>query len=169
VHVEEGIEGTQMSSETVYLTADGKQALESELHELLSVRRAGVIDRIHDTQADHDADDSGSLEEAKDELAQIDARAREIEHMLRHAAIIPEHENGNGDGAIHLGSHIVVRDAFGDELTWVIVGSAEANSRTGKISSESLVGAALLGRRSGDSVAVQAPAGEMTYTIVQVS
>lgn len=157
-----------MSSETVYLTADGKHALEMELHELLSVRRAGVIDRIHDTQADHDADDSGSLEEAKDELAQIDARAREIEHMLRHAAIIPE-TGGNGDGTIHLGSHIVVRDAAGDELTWVIVGSAEANSRTGKISSESLVGAALLGKRSGDTVAVQAPAGEMTYTIVRVS
>ncbi len=158
-----------MSSETVYLTADGKQALEAELHELLSVRRAGVIDRIHDTQADHDADDSGSLEEAKDELAQIDARVREIEHMLRHAEIIPENGNGAGDGTIHLGSHIIVRDNVGDELTWVIVGSAEANSRTGKISSESLVGAALLGRRSGDTVAVQAPAGEMTYTIVQVS
>jgi transcription elongation factor GreA len=158
-----------MSSETVYLTADGKQALEAELHELLSVRRAGVIDRIHDAQADHDADDSGSLEEAKDELAQIDARVREIEHMLRHAAIIPENGNGNGDGTIHLGSHITVRDVFGDELAWVIVGSAEANSRTGKISSESLVGAALLGRRSGDTVAVQAPDGEMTYTIVRVS
>lgn len=158
-----------MSSETVYLTADGKHDLETELHDLLSVRRAGVIDRIHDAQADHDADDSGSLEEAKDELAQIDARVREIEHMLRHAAIIPESGNGNGDGTIHLGSHIVVRDASGDELTWVIVGSAEANSRTGKISSESLVGAALMGKRSGDSVAVQAPAGEMTYTIVQVS
>jgi transcription elongation factor GreA len=158
-----------MSSETVYLTADGKQALETELHELLTVRRVGVIDRIHDAQADHDADDSGSLEEAKDELAQIDARVREIEHMMRHAEIIPEHEKGNGDGAIHLGSHIVVRDTFGEEATWVIVGSAEANSRTGKISSESLVGSALLGRRSGDSVAVQAPAGEMVYTIVQVS
>jgi len=158
-----------MSSETVYLTAEGKQALEAELHELLAVRRTGVIDRIHDAQADHDADDSGSLEEAKDELALIDGRAREIENLLRHAAIIPENGAGNGDGTIHLGSHIVVRDAFGDELTWVVVGSAEANSRTGKISSESLVGAALLGKRSGDTVAVQAPAGEMTYTIVQVS
>ena len=100
-----------MSSETVYLTADGKRALETEMHELLSVRRPGVIDRIHDAQADGDVDDSGSLEEAKDELAQIDARAREIENMLRHAEIIPEHANGNGDGTIHLGSHIVVRDA----------------------------------------------------------
>jgi transcription elongation factor GreA len=158
-----------MSSETVYLTADGKQALEAELHELLTVRRPGVIDRVHDAQADGDIDDSGSLEEAKDELAQIDARAREIENMLRHAEVIPEHTNGNGDGTIHLGSHIVVRDDSGDELTWVIVGSAEANSRTGKISSESLVGSALLGKRSGDTVAVHAPAGDMTYTIVQVS
>lgn len=158
-----------MSSETVYLTADGKQALETELHELLTVRRPGVIDRVHDAQADGDVDDSGSLEEAKDELAQIDGRAREIENMLRHAAIIPEHTNGSGDGTIHLGSHIVVRDDSGDELTWVIVGSAEANSRSGKISSESLVGAALLGKRSGDTIAVKAPAGEMTYTIVQVS
>ncbi len=158
-----------MSSETVLLTADGKRALETELHELLSVRRPGVIDRIHDAQADGDVDDSGSLEEAKDELAQIDARAREIENMLRHAQIIPESTNGNGDGTIHLGSRIVVRDGFGDELNWTIVGSAEANSRSGKISSESPVGAALLGKKQGDSIAVQAPAGEMTYTIVQVS
>jgi transcription elongation factor GreA len=158
-----------MSTDTVYLTADGKQALEMELQELLSVRRPGVIERVHDAQADGDVDDSGSLEEAKDELAQIDARAREIKNMLRHAEIIPEHANGGGDGTIHLGSRIVVRDQSGDEQTWMIVGSAEANSRSGKISSESLVGAALLGKRSGESVAVQAPAGEMTYTIVQVS
>jgi transcription elongation factor GreA len=158
-----------MTSDTIYLTADGKQALETELQELLSVRRPGVIERVHDAQADGDMDDSASVEEAKDELAQIDARTREIENMLRHAAIIPEHVGGNGDGTIHLGSHIVVRDQFGDELTWMIVGSAEANSRSGKISSESLVGAALLGKRSGESVAVQAPAGEMTYTIVQVA
>lgn len=158
-----------MTSDTIYLTADGKQALETELQELLSVRRPGVIERVHDAQADGDMDDSASVEEAKDELAQIDARTREIENMLRHAAIIPEQAGGNGDGTIQLGSHIVVRDQFGDELTWIIVGSAEANSRSGKISSESLVGAALLGKRSGESVAVQAPAGEMTYTIVQVA
>ncbi len=158
-----------MSSETIYLTAEGKRALEAELNELLTVRRPGVIDRIHDAQADHDADDSGSLEEAKDELAQIDGRAREIENMLRHAQLLPDSGNGNGDGTIHLGSHIVVRDQFGDELNWLIVGSAEANSRSGKISSESLVGAALMGKKQGDTVAVQAPAGEVVYTIVQVT
>jgi transcription elongation factor GreA len=158
-----------MSSETVYLTAEGKQALEAELSELLTVRRPGVIDRIHDAQADHDADDSGSLEEAKDELAQIDGRARAIENMLRHAELLPDSSNGNGDGTVHLGSHIVVRDQFGDELNWLIVGSAEANSRSGKISSESLVGAALMGKKQGDTVAVQAPAGEAVYTIVQVA
>jgi transcription elongation factor GreA len=158
-----------MSSETVYLTAEGKRALEAELSELLTVRRPGVIDRIHDAQADHDADDSGSLEEAKDELAQIDGRARAIENMLRHAALLPDSSNGNGDGTIHLGSHIVVRDQSGDELNWLIVGSAEANSRSGKISSESLVGAALMGKKQGDTVSVQAPAGEVAYTIVQVA
>ena len=158
-----------MSSETIYLTAEGKRALQAELNELLTVRRPGVIDRIHDAQADHDADDSGSLEEAKDELAQIDGRAREIENMLRHAQLLPDSSNGNGDGTVHLGSHIVVRDQFGDELNWLIVGSAEANSRSGKISSESLVGAALMGKKQGDIVAVQAPAGEVVYTIVQVA
>ncbi|MHB8647658.1 MAG: transcription elongation factor GreA [Thermomicrobiales bacterium] len=158
-----------MASDIVYLTADGKQALEAEMRELLTVRRPSVIQRVHDAQADGDVDDSGSLEEAKDELAQIDARTREIENMLRHAEIIPEHTSGNGDGTVHLGSHIIVRDQSGDELSWVIVGSAEANSRSGKISNESLVGSALLGKRSGESVAVQAPAGEMTYTIVQVA
>jgi transcription elongation factor GreA len=158
-----------MSSERVYLTAEGRRALEAELNELLTVRRPGVIDRIHDAQADHDADDSGSLEEAKDELAQIDGRAREIENMLRHAHILPDSNNGNGDGTVHLGSHIVVRDQSGDEMNWLIVGSAEANSRSGKISSESLVGAALMGKKQGDTVAVQAPAGEVVYTIVQVA
>ncbi len=156
-----------MSSERIYLTAEGKRALEAELHELHTVRRPSVIERVHDAQADGDIDDSGSLEEAKDELGQIDGRVREIENMLRHAAILPE--NGAGDGTVHLGSHIVVRDHDGAEINWLIVGSAEANSRTGKISSESLVGHALMGRKQGETVSVQAPAGEVVYTIVQVS
>ena len=157
-----------MGSERVYLTAEGKRALEAELHELQTVRRPGVIERVHDAQADGDIDDSGSLEEAKDELGQIDARVREIENMLRHAAILPENGTGGG-GTVHLGSHVVVRDQGGTEMHWLIVGSADANSRSGKISSESLVGRALLGRAQGETISVQAPAGEVVYTIVQVS
>ncbi len=156
-----------MNRETVYLTADGKQALETELRDLLGVRRPSVIERIQDAQADGDADDSGSHEEAKDELAQIDNRVREIENILRHASIIAA--NGAREGVVQLGSHVVVQDEAGDTLEWVIVSSAEANTRTGKISSESLVGAAMLGHRQGDTVAVRVPAGEMSYTITQVS
>lgn len=163
----EGIGGTFMSSETVYLTVEGKQALEAELRDLLGTRRPSIITRIQDAQADGDADDSGSHEEAKDELALIDNRVREIENILRHAAIIAA---GNaGKDVVQLGSHIVVQDEAGDTLNWVIVSSVEANTRTGKISSESLVGAAMMGHRQGDIVAVQVPAGDMSYTIMQVS
>ncbi len=158
-----------MSSETVYLTSEGKQSLEAELHDLLTVRRPAVIGRIQDAQAARDVDDSTTHEEAKDELAQIDNRVREIENLLRHAALIPP-TNSTGNGKIGLGSHIVVReDESGDTLEWLIVGSVEANARSGRISSQSLVGAALMGHTVGETVAVHAPAGEITYTIVQVS
>lgn len=156
-----------MSSETVYLTTEGRQALEAELHDLRGVRRPAIIERIQDGQAEGDADDAGSQEEAKDELAQIDNRMREIENILRHAQTISR--NGHAAGVVHLGSHLVVRDEAGDTLEWRIVSSAEANTRAGKISSDSLVGAAMLGHKQGDTVSVQVPAGEMIYTIVQVS
>lgn len=157
-----------MSSETVYLTSEGKQALEAEVRELLAVRRPAIIDRIHDAQAHGDADDSGSHEEAKDELAQIDGRVREIENLLRHAELLPAPKGKSGK--IQLGSHVVVHDdESGDTVEWMIVSGAEANSRAGKISNESLVGAALLGHKKGDAVPVKTPAGELIYTIVQVS
>jgi transcription elongation factor GreA len=156
-----------MHTATTYLTPDGHSALENERHELVTVRRPAVFDRLQDALADGDPDD-GTLDEIKDELAQIDHRVREIEHLLRHAIILSASRNGAKDDIVRLGSRITVRDATGDEQQWVIVGSAEANPRVGKISNESPVGAALLGRKEGETVTVQALAGAMTYTIVRV-
>lgn len=155
-----------MRAESVHLTPEGRQALEAELGDLRLVRRPALIERIHDGQANAGADDAGAHEEAKDELAQIDNRVREIENILRHAQVI--RSNGHAAGVVGLGSQVTVRDEGGDTLEWRIVSSAEANMRAGKISSDSLVGAAMMGRKAGDTVAVRVPAGEMTYTIVQV-
>jgi transcription elongation factor GreA len=156
-----------MRTDTLYLTPDGYAALESEQHDLASVRRPALFARLHDALADGNPDDA-TLDEIKDEIAQVDQRTREIEHMLRHAILLSAAENGAADRTIHLGTHVVVRDATGAATEWVIVGSAEANPRAGRISNESPVGAALFGRKEGETVTVHTLDGAMPYTIVRV-
>ncbi len=155
-------------SDQIYLTSDGRDALEAELRALVEIRRPTLFDRLHDALADGDADNGGMLDETKDDLAQVDRRVREIENILRNALALPAQGHGVDDDTVRLGSHILVRDACGEEQTWGVVGSAEANRRAGKISSESPVGAALLGRKVGETVTVHALAGDTAYTIVRV-
>jgi len=157
-----------MHKETVQLTFEGKLALEAELHELQAVRRPAAMQWVVETQADNNADDGGTSADCTGELAYIDHRIHEIGAVLRHAVIISAQRAGARRGTVSLGSHVLVRDAAGDEQTWCIVDSAEANARAGKISNASPVGAALLGKRQGETVVVHVPGGDADYIIVQV-
>lgn len=154
------------SEKPVYLTADGKVHLEQELEYLRTVKRRQVAERIQQAKALGDVSESGEYEDAKREQAFVEGRIREIEAMLNKAVVIGA--GGRSDGVIRLGSTVRVVDSDGVEEIFTIVGSAESSSINGRISNESPVGKALLGRRVGEKVAIVAPNGRFELTILAV-
>ncbi len=146
------------------LTADGKAELEAQLPVLFAKKRE-IMERIQGTKTYGDMADSGEYSEAKDELAQVDGRIREIEQTLRHAKVVDSIER---DGTVRIGCRVTVKDAEGEPETWTIVAPAEASTRNRKISNQSPMGVALMGKRVGDQVSVHAPAGDIVYTIVAI-
>lgn len=155
-----------MQEKVVYLTREGMAKLEVEKKHLREDVYPEITERIRASKEFADMDDNSEYEDAKQELAMIEARIQTIDSMLAHATLI-EHDQ-NGDGTIELGSRVKVADDEGDQAEYVIVGSAEASPRDGRISNESPVGRALLGRKVGDIIEVSAPAGMITYKIVSV-
>lgn len=145
------------------LTAAGKAALESELETLLR-RRSEVVARIASTRSEGDLSENAGYHQAREDQSRLEGRVAEIEAQLRTAVLIDE---GGGDGSVRLGSTVTVADEFG-ETDYIIVGPAEADPGSGRLSHESPVGSALIGRRAGDRVAVQAPGGERTITVTKV-
>lgn len=149
----------------VVLTLEGKAQLEHELEQLRTVKVPMLVSRLQQLSTEGDISDNSEYEDTKEELVLAEARIREIEHILRRAQVITQ--EGRRD-VVQLGSRVTVIDDEGITETWVIVGPEEANAMHGRISIESPVGAALLGKRAGDTVVVQAPGGETRFTIQQV-
>ena len=152
-----------MNNKTVYLTAEGLEKLKAELNHLVTSERPRVAARIHDAKLDGDITENAEYEDAKQEQSFLEGRIATLEGQLKNAQVIAP---GNGD-KVSIGSKVVIKGNDGEE-TLTIVGSAEAAPREGRISNESPVGAALIGRKKGDSVVVETPAGAVTYTVVRV-
>ena len=152
-----------MNAKPVYLTAGGLEKLKVELHELITVERPRVAARIHEAKLDGDLSENAEYEDAKQEQSFLEGRIATLELQIRNAEVI---EKGKGD-SVGIGSKVVIKGLDGEE-TFTIVGSAEAAPREGRISNESPVGSALMGRKKGDTVTVQAPAGPIEYTLVNV-
>lgn len=146
------------------LTAEGKRELEAQLPLLIAKKRE-IMERIQGAKTYGDMADGGEYSEAKDELAQTDGRIKEIEQMLRYAKIV---EGGANDGTVRIGCRVTVRDTSGQQETWTIVVPAEASTRNRKISNQSPMGSALMGKRVGEQIRVQAPDGDMFYTITAI-
>ena len=143
---------------------EASSKLKAELNDLIAVDRPRVAARIHEAKLDGDLSENAEYEDAKQEQSFLEGRIATLEAQLKNAAVI---EGGNGD-KVGIGSKVVIKGDEGEE-TFVIVGSAEAAPREGRISNESPVGAALMGHKKGDKVTVQAPAGPVSYTVVRVS
>jgi len=152
-----------MNNKPVYLTAEGLEKLKVELHELVTVDRPRIAARIHEAKLDGDLSENAEYEDAKQEQSFLEGRIATLELQLRNAAVI---EKANGD-SVGIGSKVVIKGGDGEE-TFTIVGSAEAAPRDGRISNESPVGAALMGRKKGEKVVVQAPSGPIEYTLVRI-
>jgi transcription elongation factor GreA len=155
-----------MSDKPVYLTAEGKAKLEAELQQLITVERKDVAERINAAKELGDISESGEYEDAKKAQALLEGRIRELQNMLSRAQLI---EDQNGNKEVHIGSSVTVRfESDDEEETWTIVGSAEAAPRQGRISNESPIGSALIGKKVRQKVTVQTPNGPMKVTIVKI-
>lgn len=154
------------TEERILLTPKGKEDLIHEHDHLRSVKRPQLLERIQELSAEGDVSDNSEYEDVKEELVQLESRIREIENILQDAEVI-EHEDMPA-GVVGFGATVTLVDSEGVEETWTIVGPQEANARLGRISNVSPVGAALLGKRVGDTIVVSAPGGETRFTIKDV-
>ncbi len=156
----------ETEKETI-LTPEGLHKLEDELEHLKTVRRKEVAERIKQSKEFGDLMENSEYEDAKNEQAFVEGRILQLEVMLRNARVIDNH--AAPPDRVAVGSMVRVKDlSAGDEITYKIVGSAEADPDQDKISNESPVGRALLGKRKGDTVDVTVPAGKIRYSILQI-
>ncbi|WP_025028136.1 transcription elongation factor GreA [Caldalkalibacillus mannanilyticus] len=156
-----------MTEKEVILTQEGLKKLEEELEHLKSVKRKQVAERIKVAISYGDISENSEYDDAKNEQAFIEGRIITLEKMLRNARVIQEDEVDTE--SVSIGSTVLLRDVeFNDEVEYTIVGSAESNPLDNKISNESPVGQALLGKRKGSLVDVNVPAGVIQYEILDI-
>ena len=154
-----------MNPKKIYLTPEGLSALKKELAELTKVKRPDVVRQLSDAREQGDLSENGAYTAAKEELAFIDGRLEELEMLIKQAAVITDHP---GDNMISLGSEVTVQ-VNGKKEVFHLVGEWEADPQAKKISHESPLGKALMGKGVGAEVSVDAPAGTILYSIVSIS
>ncbi|BFT68794.1 MULTISPECIES: transcription elongation factor GreA [Paenibacillus] len=156
-----------MAEKEVILTPEGLRRLEDELEHLKSVKRREVAERIKVAIGYGDISENSEYEDAKNEQAFIEGRIITLEKMLRNARII---NNDDVDiNTVSVGSIVTLKDLeFGDLVEYNIVGTAESDPLQNKISNESPVGKAILGKQKGATVDVNVPAGVIQYQIVDI-
>ncbi len=156
-----------MVEQPVYLTADGLAKAEERLEYLKATRRSEVAERIKQAKEYGDLSENSEYDDAKNEQAFIEGRIKEIQIMLRNARIVKDDEITGK--TVSLGTVVELCElATGERFSYTIVGSAEADPLNFKISNESPIGKAILGRKKGDKVKVKVPSGIMEYEILSI-
>ncbi len=157
-----------MSEKKTVLTYEGLKRLEDELQELKVVKRKEIAAKIKEARGQGDLSENAEYDSAKEEQAEIEARIVLLEKMLRNAEVIDEEVLDQE--SVGLGSRVKVLAVESDEEDeYTIVGSTEADPLNGRISNESPLGLALLSRRAGDSISVEAPDGIIEYKIINIA
>ena len=156
-----------MEEKKTILTYAGLKALEDELENLRVVKRKEVAGKIKEAREQGDLSENAEYDAAKDEQRDIEARIDELEKILKNVEVVVEEEVDLEK--INVGCTILVHDdEYDEEIEFKIVGSTEENSIEGKISNESPVGQALIGKKVGDVVDVETPAGNIRYTVLKI-
>ena len=156
-----------MVGKPVLLTQDGLRQLEEELDYLKRTKRREVAQRIKEALAFGDISEYSEYDDAKNEQAFVEGRIAELENRLRNAEIIDEKTGGDN---VSLGSTVKLKDVeTGESFDFTLVGSTEADPAKAKISNESPVGKAIIGRKIGEIVHVNAPVGSIAYKIESVN
>lgn len=145
------------------ITEDGKRELESELDELKS-RRGDIADKIADARDFGDLSENAEYDSAREEQGLVESRIAEIEDILLNAELIKSTKSSH----VSLGSKVDLQTA-GKTVTYTIVGPVEADPLEGKVSNESPIGEAVMGKKVGDSATISTPKGDITYEITKIS
>lgn len=148
---------------TYHLTDEGKKELELELAEL-KTQRGVIAEKIANARDYGDLSENAEYDAAREEQAQVESRVSEIEDILQNSDIIVP---GKSNGMIQVGSTVDLSN--GKNVTYQIVGPVEADPLEGKISNESPIGSALIGKKVGDKVTITTPKGETTYEVKKVA
>lgn len=149
------------------MTASGKQKLEEELDFLKSVKRKEVVERIKIARSHGDLSENSEYDSAKEDQGFLEGKIVSIESMIRNAVIITADELNTDE--VRLGKTVTFKELpDGDEESYTIVGSAEANPIEGLISNDSPIARGLMGRSKGDQVKIITPGGEMSVTILDI-
>lgn len=157
-----------MEAKKTLLTYTGLKKLEDELENLKVVKRKEVAGKIKEAREQGDLSENAEYDAAKDEQRDIEARIEELEKILKNAEVVVE-DDVDLD-TINIGCTVDVYDKeFEEGIVFQLVGSTEANSLEGKISNESPVGKALIGKKVGDVVAVETQAGVIEYEVLKIN
>ena len=156
-----------MEAKKNILTYEGLKKYEEELQDLKVVKRREVAEKIKEAREQGDLSENAEYDAAKDEQRDIEARIEELEKILKNAEVVDEDEVDLE--VINIGCRVKILDVeYNDELEYKIVGSTEANSLKGKISNESPVGKALIGKKVGDVITVETQAGAFQYKVLEI-
>lgn len=149
-----------------YLTLEKKVELENELNQLKTVRRKEIADALEYAKSLGDLSENAEYHQAREDQANCEDRIAHVEQILKNAVVMDKHHAGH----VEVGTTVtVVKKGEKEERQFTLVGSEEADSANGKISNESPIGEALLGKSKGDSVTFSTPKGEVTYTIKSIA
>ena len=148
----------------VQMTKEGLKALEKELDELVNIKRPKLVERLSYARSQGDLSENSDYINAKEELEFLDGRIAELEDVLKNAEVV---KVGNKSEGVSVGTKVVLK-VNGSTQTFEIVGEWEADPVNKKISHESPLGQALVGKKKGESVEVEAPAGKVVYEIQSI-
>ncbi|HNS40205.1 MAG: transcription elongation factor GreA [Anaerolineae bacterium] len=156
-----------VNDDVLYLTPEGLQQIKDELENIRTVRREEIAQKLEIAIKQGDLKENADYHDAKEEQGLLEARARQLEDMLRRAKVI---EKKGPSNIVQVGSTVTVSEDGYDEMeTYTIVGALEANPAQGKISNESPIGRALLGATKGSTVNASTPQGQIAFTIHDIS
>jgi len=153
-------------SNQVQLTKEGYEALKKELSQLVEEKRPKLVDRLSFARQQGDLTENSDYTNAKEELEFLDGRIAELEMVIKTASVVDGHTNHKSDG-VGVGTTVTVR-VNGDKHVYEIVGEWEADPINQKISHQSPLGQALVGKNVGEKVEVEAPVGKVTYEILAI-
>jgi transcription elongation factor GreA len=152
--------------EQPYLTAEGAARLKAELAYLKGTARIEMAQRLRNAIQQGDLSENADYHKAKEDQSFMEGRIQELEYLLKNAIIVEEYTGVHEEVAV--GARVTVQEEDFPEETYYLVGAKEADPRNGKISNESPIGSALMGKREGDVITAETPGGTVTLKIIKI-